>query len=145
VAATDMWDGILRAAQNLQSSTIVLGRSSKWTVAEQARQIGLAWERLTDPRPQFNLEIFMPGGTREFFMLGPHAPHLTANEVKLVHQLWLQFNEQVAPAYELHHHDVVHFALNEVEKELAEDKLQEVITRLKQHLEDNKARRTQSS
>src|SRR6267378_457844 len=139
VAATDMWDGILRAAQNLQSSTIVLGRSSKWTVAEQARQIGLAWERLTDPRPQFNLEIFMPGGTREFFMLGPHAPHLTANEVKLVHQLWLQFNEQVAPAYELHHHDVVHFALNEVEKELAEDKLQEVITRLKQHLEDNKA------
>ena len=56
-----------------------------------------------------------------------------------------QFNEQVAPAYELHHHDVVHFALNEVEKELAEDKLQEVITRLKQHLEDNKARRTQGS
>src|SRR2546428_78313 len=75
----------------------------------------------------------------------PRPPRHENLQVELGHQLWLQFNEQVAPAYELHHHDVVHFALNEVEKELAEDKLQEVITRLKQHLEDNKARRTQSS
>ena len=144
VPATDMWDGILRAAVNLQSSTIVLGRSAKWTIAEQARQIGLAWERLPDPRPPFSLEIFQPGGTREFFLLGPHAPHLTDNEVKLVHQLWLQFSEEVAPE-EIHHHDVVHFALDEVVKELAEGRKEEVSARLKQHLEANRRRRDQGS
>jgi len=144
VAATDIWDGILRAASSLQSSTIVLGHSSKWTTAEQARQIGLAWERLPDPRPQFNLEIFMPGGQREFFLLGPHAPHLTASEVSLVHRLWLQFSEQLAPE-EVHHHDVVHFALNEVVQELDEGKGDEVLARLKKHIEENKARRGPTS
>ncbi|HEX2712139.1 MAG TPA: APC family permease [Candidatus Acidoferrales bacterium] len=144
VAATDMWDGILRAAQSLQSATVVLGRSSKWTTAEQARQIGLAWERLPDPRPQFGLEIFAPGGQKEFFLLGPHAPHLTANEVKLIHQLWLRFSDQLAPE-ELHHHDIVHFALNEVVQELDEGKESELLQRLRQHLEENKARRAPRS
>src|SRR6266705_2730704 len=30
VAANDLWDGILRAGQSLQSSTIVVGTSSRW-------------------------------------------------------------------------------------------------------------------
>ena len=140
VAATDIWDGILRAAQSLQSATVVLGHSAKWSTHEQARQIGLAWERLSDPRPTFNLEIYMPGGQREYFLLGPHAPHLTANEINLVHQLWLRFSEMVAPE-EFHHHDVVHFALNEVVQELDEGKENDVVERLKRHLEQNKARR----
>jgi len=143
VAASDLWDGILRGAQSLQSSTIVLGHSAKWSLHEQARQIGLAWERLPDPRPQFNLEIYMPGGQKEFFLLGPHSPHLTANEIKLLHQLWLQFSEQVAPE-ELHHHDVIHFALNELVQELQEGKESEVLRRLRQHIEENKARRPQA-
>jgi amino acid transporter len=141
VAASDIWDGILRAAVNLQSSTIVLGHSAKYTVAEQARQIGLAWEALPLPRPQFNLEIFLPGGQREFFTLGPHAPHLTANEIQLVHQLWLKCSDLV-PSEELHHHDIVHFALNEVEKEFKEGKTSEVAARLHQHLQENQARRS---
>jgi hypothetical protein len=140
IAANDTWDGILRAAVNLQSSTIVLGRSAKWTVAEQARQIGLAWEALPAPRPPFNLEIFLPGGQREFFLLGPHAPHLTMNEVNLVHQLWLRFSDLVSPE-ELHHHDVVHFALNEVQQEISEGKEHDVVERLKQHLSQNKSKR----
>jgi amino acid transporter len=140
IAANDVWDGILRAAVNLQSSTIVLGRSGKASVAEQARLIGLAWETLPEPRPPFNLEIFMPGGQREFFMLGPHAPHLTMNEVKIVHQLWLRFSDLVSPE-ELHHHDVVHFALNEVQQELAAGQESEVLKRLKEHLAGNRARR----
>ncbi len=144
VAATDIWDGILRAAVSLQSATIVLGHSSKWSTQEQARQIGLAWERMPDPRPQFNLEIFAPGGQREFFLLGPHAPHLTANEINLLHQLWLRFSEQLVPE-ELHHHDVVHFALNEVVQELDEGKAEEVIARLRKHIEENKARRSSTS
>jgi len=144
VAANDLWDGILRAAASSQSSTIVMGRSSKWTTHEQARQFGLAWERLPDPRPQFNLEIYERGGQKEFFLLGPHSPNLTANEIKLLHQLWLRFSDQLAPE-ELHHHDVVHFALNEVVQELDQGKEDEVLRRLKEHIEQNKARRAQHS
>jgi amino acid transporter len=140
VAANDLWDGILRAAVNLQSSTIVLGRSTKMSLAEQARQFGLAWEALPDPRPPFNLEIFTPQGEHEFFLLGPHAPNLTRNEVNLVHQLWLRLGDLVKPE-ELHHHDVVHFALNEVKQELAQGKEQDVAQRLKDHLVQNKAQR----
>jgi hypothetical protein len=141
VAANDIWDGILRAAVNLRSSTIVLGHSAKYTVAEQARQIGMAWEALPLPRPQFNLEIFLPGGEREFFLLGPHAPHLTANEIQLLHQLWLKCNDLV-PSEELHHHDIVHFALNEVAQELKEGKTSEVTARLRAHLQENYVRRS---
>ena len=144
VAANDTWEGILRAAVNLRSSTIVLGRSSKWSLAEQARQTGLAWENLPPPRPQFNLEIYTPGGQHEFFLLGPHAPHLTKNEVNLIHQLWLRFSDQVAPE-ELHHHDIVHFALDEVQEELRDGKEQGVLELLKAHLVRNKMRRAPPS
>jgi amino acid transporter len=141
LASNDIWEAIVRAGVSLESSTIVLGHSVKLTVAEQARDIGLAWEKLPDPRPQFNLEIFQPGGDREFYLLGPHSPNLTANEVKLIHGLWLKFSELVSPE-ELHHHDVVHFALNEVEQEINEGKEQDVVNRLRQHLQDNVSRRT---
>jgi amino acid transporter len=141
LASNDIWEAIVRAGVSLESSTIVLGHSVKLTVAEQARDIGLAWEKLPDPRPQFNLEIFQPGGEREFYLLGPHSPNLTANEVKLIHGLWLKFSELVSPE-ELHHHDVVHFALNEVEQEINEGKEQDVLNRLRQHLQDNVSRRT---
>jgi amino acid transporter len=141
VSANDLWGGILNAAVKLEASTIVLGRSAKASLGEEAREIGLAWEQLPDPRPQFNLEIFTPGGQREFFMLGPHAPNLTANEVHLVHRLWLRFSDLVSPD-EIHHHDVVHFALDEVMKELEDGKESDVAARLKEHISKNKAAHT---
>ncbi len=141
VGANDLWDGILRAAQSLQSATITIGTSAKWTTEEQARQIGEAWERLGDPKPQFNLEIHTPTGDKIFKVLGPHAPNLTTNEVNQLHQLWLRFSEVLAPE-ELHHHDVVHFALEEVRKEIEEGKEDEVVKRLRDHIEENKRKRT---
>jgi amino acid transporter len=144
VPASDPWEGIVRAATSLESTSIVLGHSTKYTAAEQARQIGLSWEALPDPRPPFNLEIYSPGGQREFFMLGPHSPQLTPNEVRLVHQLWLRFCGAVAPE-ELHHHDVVHFALNEMEQDISEGRENEVVARLRAHLEDNRKKRPPDS
>jgi hypothetical protein len=140
VAANDLWDGILKAAVNLQSSTIVLGRSAKMGVGELAREVGLAWESLPNPRPPFNLEIYTPSGENEFFLLGPHAPSLTKNEVNLVHQLWLRLSDMVNPE-EVHHHDVVHFALNELKEELSNGKDQDVACKFKQHLSQNKTQR----
>lgn len=143
VAANELEEGILRAAANLQSATIVLGRSAKISLAEQARQFGMAWENLPDPRPQFNLEIYTPGGDHEFFLLGPHAPNLTRNEVNLVHQLWLRLSDRLRPE-ELHHHDVVHFALNELKQELMNGKEEQLVQRLREHVSQNKAQRQQS-
>src|SRR5437879_9900343 len=48
VAANDLWDGILRAAAALHSSTIVIGRSAKANTEDHARQLGEAWEKLHD-------------------------------------------------------------------------------------------------
>jgi len=61
--------------------------------------------------------IHLPNGDKIYKVLGPHAPNLTANEVNLLHRLWLRFSESLARE-ELHHHDVVHFALEEVQKRL---------------------------
>src|SRR2546421_3864210 len=140
VAANDLWDGILRAASALQSSTVVVGHSAKENTQEQARQVGEAWEKLPDPKPQFNLEIHMPNGDKIYKVLGPHAPNLTANEVNLLHRLWLRFSE-VLGREELHHHDVVHFALEEVQKEMEDGREDEVVNRLRAHLESNLKKR----
>ncbi|HEY6944901.1 MAG TPA: amino acid permease, partial [Candidatus Acidoferrum sp.] len=144
VSANDLSDGILRAATSLQSSTIVLGRSSRESTEEQARLIGEAWEKLGDQKPQFNLEIHMPNGDKLYKVLGPHAPNLTANEINLLHRLWLRFSDSVAPL-ELHHHDVVHFALEEVQKELEDKHEDGVVNRLRAHLEENQKKRKQST
>ena len=140
VAANDLWDGILRAATALQSSTIVTGRSAKDPTEEQARQIGEAWEKLGDQKPQFNLEVHLPNGDKIYKVLGPHAPNLTANEVHLLHRLWLRFSDVLARE-ELHHHDVVHFALEEVQKEIDEGQEDAVVGRLRAHLEANQNKR----
>src|SRR6202795_3093649 len=136
VAANDIWDAILSAATSLQSSTIVLGHSPKEATEEQARHLGDAWENLGDPKPQFNLEIHMANGDKVYKVLGPHAPNLTANEVNLLHRLWLRFSEAAAPL-ELHHHDVVHFALEEVMKELDDGQEEALMARLRAHLQSN--------
>jgi amino acid transporter len=144
VASNDLWEGILRAGASLQSSTIVIGRSAKDNTEEQARQIGDAWEKLGDIKPQFNLEIHLPNGDKIYKVLGPHAPNLTANEVNLLHRMWLRFSDVLAPQ-ELHHHDVVHFALEEVKKEIEEGQEDAVVKRLRAHLEGNQSKKTPPS
>jgi amino acid transporter len=139
-AATEIWEGILRSAQSLQSSTIVLGSSAIMGVAEEARFAGLAWEKLPDPKPHLALEIHTPDGLEEIFYLGPHAPHLTPKEIDLLHKLWLRFSTEIAPE-EVHHHDIVHFALNELNDEIAQGKEPEVLGRLKDHIAQIKSRR----
>ena len=142
-AASEKWDAILRAAQSLQSSVVVLGPSPTRTVSEEARIAGLAWERLSDPKPQLTLEIIYPTGQEHIFYLGPHAPRLTTKEVDLLHGIWLKLSSEVAPE-ELHHHDVVHFALDELKDELLSEKREEIVQRLRQHLEQIKTKRLPS-
>lgn len=140
VAANDLWEGILRAAANLESSTIVAGSSSSRTVTEQAREIGLAWERMPEPRPQVTLEIFTPSGTEQVFYLGPHAPRLTPKEIDLLHKVWLDLSDRL-PGEEIHHHDIVHFALTEIERELTAPPVDRIFARFREHLAEIQGRR----
>ncbi len=140
VAATDVWDGMLRAAQNLQSSAVVLGSSTKMTSAEEARRAGLAWEKLPEPKPQLTVEIYSPYGQQEIFYVGPHAPHLTPNEIDLLHNLWLECSSRLNEE-EIHHHDIIHFALTEIQRRLSGDEEAETLERLKQHLGKIRSRR----
>jgi amino acid transporter len=139
-AATDKWEAILRAAQSLESSSVALGASPNTSVVEDARLAGLAWERLPDPKPQLALQFYFPMGQDEIYYLGPHAPHLTPKEIDLLHGIWLEFSNEVAPE-EIHHHDVVHFALEELQHGMTNSQREQVIRRLRDHLEHIKNQR----
>jgi amino acid transporter len=139
-AANDLWEGILRTADNLQSGTVVVGGSSKIGITEQARDIGIAWERMGEPRPRVTLEILTASGQEQIFYLGPHAPRLTPKEIDLLHRVWLELSDPL-PGEEIHHHDIVHFALAEVEREIAEGQSAAVFERLREHLNEIKTRR----
>jgi hypothetical protein len=112
---------------------VILGLSPRRSIADEARMAGLAWESLPDPKPRLTLEIHSPNNQEHVFYLGPHAPHLTPKEIDLLHNLWLEFSNDVAPE-ELHHRDVVHFALEELMRDAHNSKREEVIERLKEHL-----------
>src|SRR5579884_79261 len=56
--------------------------------AEEARRAGLAWEKLSNPKPQLTLEIYTPRGLAEVYYLDPHAPHLTPKSCAAGQFLW---------------------------------------------------------
>jgi hypothetical protein len=95
---------------------------------------GLAWERLHDPKPQLTLEIYFPGGQEHIFYLGPHAPRLTNKEIDLLHGIWLELSNELAPE-ELHHHDVVHLGLERLQREFGSSKRDEILKELREHLQ----------
>ena len=142
--ATDKWEAVLKAAQSLQSAVVVLGASPNRPVTEEARIAGLAWERLPDPKPQLTLVVYFPGGQEHVFYLGPHAPHLTPKEIDLLHSIWLELSNDVAPE-EIHHHDVVHYALERLKHGLNDPEREEVLRGLREHLGEIKSRRVPSA
>jgi amino acid transporter/nucleotide-binding universal stress UspA family protein len=142
-AANDLWESILRTASNLESSTVVVGSSSKMSTAQQAREIGMAWEQMPPPRPRVTLEIFAPSGQEQIFYLGPHTPRLTSKEIDLLHKVWLELSEKLE-GEEIHHHDIIHFALAEVEREIADGQASDVLDRLRDHINEIKSRRLNS-
>jgi len=131
-------------AAGLQSSAIAVGSSSKMSVTEQARDIGLAWERIPEPRPRIALEIFKPSGQEQIFYLGPHAPRLTPKEIDMLHSLWLDISENLQ-GEEIHHHDIIHFALTEMKKRMTNGHLDDVVEKMREHISEIKDRRTPPS
>jgi amino acid transporter len=135
VATNDLWEGVLRTATNLQSSTIVVGTSTRVPLNEQAREMGAAWEKMGEPRPRVTLEIFKPNGDEDIIYLGPHAPRLTPKEIDLLHKIWLDFSDQM-PDEEMHHHDIVHFALNHLMQTMDSGQANLICSQLREHLHE---------
>ncbi|RPI07515.1 MAG: amino acid permease, partial [Acidobacteriales bacterium] len=118
VPAVDPFDAMVQTAAKLQASRLVSGVSERMPSEELARRIGLAWERLPEPRHAFSLEVISVGRPSEYVNLGPHPPRLWPEDLDRLHELWLRLSEQEGFGSKLHHRDVVGLALQRLEKEL---------------------------
>ncbi len=58
--ARDVWSAIVQTANNLESSAVISGLSSKMTAQEQAFELGRAWEAAPEPKRQFVVQIVHP-------------------------------------------------------------------------------------
>jgi hypothetical protein len=121
VPAGDIFSALVQTANSLDAAAVVSGLSTKLTAAEQAYHVGQAWEALPEPKRQFTFYIVKPDGASLSFHIGPHAPTIEPHEVQLVHRLWL--NLRRAPHMQnLHHSDILTYALTRMATEFARDK-----------------------
>ncbi len=136
VPAGDIFAALVQTANSLEASTVVSGISSKLTAQEQAYHVGQAWEALPEPKRQFTFYIVSPEGAAQSYHIGPHAPALQADDVQLVHRLWLHFRRDPEMAT-LHHSDIVTYALTRLASDYARDK-QETLKGLRKNVLDGK-------
>ena len=122
VPAIDPFDAMVQSAANLKASKLVTGISEKMASEELARQIGLAWERLPEPRHPFSLEIISPDRPSTYVNLGPHPPRLWPEDVDRLHDIWLRLSSEEDLGAKLHHRDIVGLALRRLEQDLDEEK-----------------------
>jgi hypothetical protein len=131
VPAVNPFDAMVQAAAKVKASRLVTGVSPRMPSDELARQIGLGWERLPEPRHPFSLEVISPERPSVFVNLGPHPPRLWPEDVGRLHELWLRLSETEGVGSKLHHRDVIGVALKRLEKELEGQQRDDVLTDLK--------------
>ncbi|HVG19680.1 MAG TPA: amino acid permease, partial [Blastocatellia bacterium] len=118
VPATNIFDAVAQTALRLDSAEIVAGQSSKMTPQEQARQIGRSWESVRNQaRRQVKFTVVDAEGNELAVNLGAHAPHLTEDDLNLIHDIWLQVSS-IPSRRRVHHRDVVRVALNRLKRDL---------------------------
>ena len=132
VPARDPWSAISQTAHNLESSAVVAGLSSKMTTAEQAFDLGSAWEAIPEPKQQFLLQIVQPDGIVDTFRIGPHTPTMKNEDVVLLHRLWLNITRE--PGLEnVHHHDILTEALTRFAHDYSERDRADIVKELLRH------------
>jgi amino acid transporter len=133
VPATDVFEAIMVTAQRMNSCRVICGLSNKLTADEQAKLTGDAWERLPEPRPRLTLEVCAPDGTIREYALGPHTPRLRAQDVELMHKLWL--NITADPKFAgAHHYHIVALALEELQRELSTEQRAQLLAKLHEEM-----------
>lgn len=134
VPGVDPFDAMVQTAARLQASRLVTGVSPKMDSHELARRIGLAWERLPEPRHPFSLEVIAPDRRSIYVNLGPHPPRLWPEDLDRVHDLWLHLAEREGFGARLHHRDVVGVALRRLERDFEGERRAEVLEDLAREL-----------
>jgi amino acid transporter len=134
VPGVDPFDAMVQTAAKLQASRLVTGVSARMASEELARRIGLAWERLPEPRHPFSLEIISPDRPSTYVNLGPHPPRLWPEDLDRLHELWLRLSDKEGFGARLHHRDVVGVALRRLEKELEGEQREHVLEELRRDL-----------
>ncbi len=130
VPAGDVWTAIVQTANNLDSSAVVIGVSSKMTPEEQAFALGRAWESLTEVKRQFVLQVVHPDGHLDTFRIGPHTPTMKDEDVLLLHRLWLNITRE--PGLEnVHHHEILTEALTRFAHDYGARERAEILKELK--------------
>ena len=133
VPATDVFEAIMVTAQRLDSSRVICGLSNKLTADEQAKLTGDAWERLPEPRPRLTMEVCAPDGSVREYLLGPHTPRMRAQDVELMHKLWLDITADPKFAG-AHHYHVVALALEELRRELNTEQRAQLLQKLHEEM-----------
>ena len=134
VPAVNPFDALAQAANGLKASRLVTGVSARMESDELARQLGLAWESLPEPRHPFSLEVISPDRPSTYVNLGPHPPRMWPEDVDLLHELWLRLAASDALGSRLHHRDVVGVALRRLQKDLADEGHDQVIGEIQKEL-----------
>jgi len=83
-------------------------------------------------------EAYRPHSLKQSFSDSPctrHSLKISRRRKSIAAQLWLELSSGVAPD-ELHHHDVMHFALEALRQELADGHRRDVIGGVKRHLQE---------
>jgi amino acid transporter len=133
VPTANVFDGIVQAAQRLESSRIVCGLSNKLTADEQGKLTGNAWERLPEPRPNLVFEVNSSEQGPVEYYLGPHTPRLREQDLALLHSIWLEVSED--PDFTcLHHYHIVGLALDRLNERLHGAQREEILAMLKKEL-----------
>ena len=133
VPATDVFEAIMVTAQRLDSTRVICGLSNKLTADEQAKLTGDAWERLPEPRPRLMLEVCAPDGSIREYSLGPHTPRMRAQDVELMHKLWLDITADPKFAG-AHHYHIVALALEELKRELTTEQRAQLLEKLHEEM-----------
>ena len=134
VPATNVFDAIVRTAVRLQASEIVLGGSAKMSADAQALEVGEVWDRVPHDRAlATQLTIYVPDRPVKEFSLGAHAPNLSSHDIEQIHLLWVEAVKEVGP--NVHHRDVVAAALGSLKDELASERHDLAVARLKQQVQ----------
>jgi len=137
VPGVNPFDAMVHAAATLRASRLVTGVSARMDSEDLARRIGLAWEKLPEPKHPFSLEIITPDRPSTFVNLGPHPPRLWPEDIDLVHLLWLELSDKYAGS-KLHHRDIVGVALRRLQEQLQSERHKEVVEDILEEIENRK-------
>src|SRR5262249_34342966 len=106
------------------------------TAQEQAFELGRAWEAAPEPKRQFVFQVVRPDLTVDSFRIGPHTPSMKAEDVHLIHRLWLQITREQG-LDKVHHHEILTQALTRFARDYVGHDRESILNELRRGCESS--------